>query len=358
MPSDWRIFSGDGGMRLQRLWRRWLIAYWAQSAGFISVLVAVLVCSFIWAISYPPLPSGGPVVEHNQPEASTERQESNASQRGTEQNPFAIKILPPAKGTPEAERNEKESHEKAANERGVAIATWGLIYATLALFAAAIVQICLFYWQLRLIGRTVKDGAKAANAALENAEAAKKQADAIIKSERPYVFLKNTNPGVHWTPDGQLEFADRRMKFRLINCGKTPALLHEFMEKYVVLEGTVDPPAPLDPLKDRGRLLPDNQVSAPGLPQKWATNLSTKLDGFEKMLATDAWKIRRMIFQGFIRYSDPFDIHHIMGFLFVFVPQGNVWVPFGDEKYNYSRIERPEDIPPHPGYPKQDKKQS
>jgi hypothetical protein len=77
------------------------------------------------------------------------------------------------------------------------VATWILAFATAFLFAAAVGQVFLFFWQLRLIGESLRDAKIAAEAAKESADATKIQAmvarDTLTKVQRPYVFVFGVN---------------------------------------------------------------------------------------------------------------------------------------------------------------------
>jgi hypothetical protein len=77
------------------------------------------------------------------------------------------------------------------------VATWILAFATAFLFAAAVGQIFLFFWQLRLIGESLREAKIAAEAAKESADATKIQAmvarDTLTKVQRPYVFVFGVN---------------------------------------------------------------------------------------------------------------------------------------------------------------------
>lgn len=200
---------------------------WARAAGFAATLFAAIVCSFLWAISYPPLPSGGPITQHNQPSTNTEHQPTNNGERGSESNPLVVRTIPAEKGTPEAERDEKERHEKAANERGLTVGTWVLAFATILLFAAVAIQAILFIWQLRLIQDGGRDTRKAADAAVLSAEAIMAANGAHI-----YPVIKKTNlkevfsgttlyPSI---PDDD-PVPDATVKYVLKNYGKTPAII-------------------------------------------------------------------------------------------------------------------------------------
>jgi hypothetical protein len=190
-----------------RFWvglRRW--RNWAKAAGFIAVLTSAIVCSFLWAISNPPPPSGRPIAEHNHAAANTEQQTADPNQRGTKAVPLAVEIVSPKEGTPEAERNEEERQQKAANERGLVVGTWGLVLATGFLVIAASIQAALFVWQLLLLRDSLADTKKTADAALAAAEAAKLQATSIVSAERPYVFMEIKENGIKFNLNGTFEF--------------------------------------------------------------------------------------------------------------------------------------------------------
>jgi hypothetical protein len=193
--------------------RRW--DNWARAAGFITIFTSIVACSFLYAISYPPIPSHGPVAKHNEGSANTETQATGADQRGTKAVPLAIEIVPPKEGTPEAERNERESHQKAANERGLVVATWVLTFATALLFIAASVQAGLFVWQLSIM----RDGMNDARIA---AEAAKISADALMKAQRAYVRLSHVGGMTLQIAD---ETAVIQIQLQAKNWGETPAIV-------------------------------------------------------------------------------------------------------------------------------------
>lgn len=126
-------------------------------------------------------------------------QPSAQDQRGTDQIPFSVKIVPGERTKEQAEKEEGERREKdekavvdrqlidqtqrLADETGnLATYTFWLARFTLFLFFAAVVQIGVFVWQLRLIRKT-------ADAAKEAADIAKTSSEAAIAFERPYVRI-------------------------------------------------------------------------------------------------------------------------------------------------------------------------
>jgi hypothetical protein len=165
--------------------RRW--QNWAKAAGFITIFLSVIVCSFLWAISNPPFPSNRPIAQSNHAAANTEQQAADADQRGTKAVPLAVEIIPPKDGTPEAERYEEERQQKAANERGLTVATWVLTFATILLFTIAGVQAAFFWVQLKIMREGMRDATVAAYAARDGAAAAAESARIARSVERPYI---------------------------------------------------------------------------------------------------------------------------------------------------------------------------
>jgi hypothetical protein len=182
-------------------------------AGFVTIFGGAIVCSFLWAISYPPPPSSWPITQANKSGTATERQPSEGAEHGTEHIPFVVTIVPPKEGTPEAQRDEQERLQKTANERGLILATWLLAFATTLIFAVAVTQAVLFLWQLRLI----RDGLRPAEVA---ANAAKESADAAIATERAYVF-----PG--YDPITYSQEGHATIPLVMTNAGKTPAVIKQ-----------------------------------------------------------------------------------------------------------------------------------
>lgn len=231
-------------------------------------------------------------------------------------------------------------------------------FFTFGLVAVGIGQAILFFIQLRYMRVGMRDATIAAYSARDGAIAAKTQAVAIVQAERPYVFFKITKPGLSFSQYEKIipDIGTKgRLRFDLVNAGKTPAMLEEFKEIYRVMEGMTDTPAPLDPMKDRGRLLPVGTISTANSPYSRATNLfAGNAPEIRKMLEPEAWKDRRIFCQGFVRYSDAFGNRYITGFLAAFSPRHRDWALRGGKKYNYSRQEKREDIPPHPDYPGED----
>ena len=197
---------------------------WARLAGFVTIFLSVIVCSFLYAISYPPLPSGRPIAEHNNAGTYADPKPTSDDQRGTKAVPLAVEVVPPKEGTAEAERYERESLQKSANERGLAVATWILAYATLFLFAVAIGQAVMFFFQLRIMRDGMKDATIAAQAARDGAIAANAanllNREIFVASQRPWLDAEVVLAS-GFRCDGKTGIVDIQVTVR--NVGKVPA---------------------------------------------------------------------------------------------------------------------------------------
>jgi len=169
-------------------------------------------------------------------------------QRGTDQFPLSVKILPSPKSAEEAEKEQserREKDEKAAVDKRLADETqrladqtenladytrW-LAGFTLLLFFAAVGQVFLFWIQLRLINKSLAPAEAAARAATVAAEH-------IPKVERAYLYIViiaesisdaatrlAANQG-ELSGDGHIEMRPN-VRYVFKNYGKTPALLKE-----------------------------------------------------------------------------------------------------------------------------------
>jgi hypothetical protein len=134
----------------------------------------------------PNLPSSPPVTD----------------QRGTDQMPLSVKVLPSPKSAEEMAKEERERQEKSEADKRLAdeterladeaenltTATRWLAGLVLLLFVAALGQIALFWLQLRLMRQAVENAAKAAGTAQTNADSAEKT---LITTQRAFVYPKS-----------------------------------------------------------------------------------------------------------------------------------------------------------------------
>jgi hypothetical protein len=176
-----------------------------------------------------------------QPPRTQPAQAPTPDQRGTEQMPFAVKILPSENSKGQAEKEEQQRQEKAAVDKRVAdetqrlaLYTFWLTIFTLFLFVAAITQIGFFWWQLRIITRTIKPTEDAANAAKNAANAAIDQAKTAVAAERAYVTIAHMSPGLDIQKD-EKGASWGWVTVRVKNFGRTPARVTDVLLKPIIL---------------------------------------------------------------------------------------------------------------------------
>jgi hypothetical protein len=225
-----------------------------RTCPLLAGLIASLVIGNAWGESkrYPShsqQPIQAPSAQPAQPPAPDER--------GTDKIPFSVKIVPGERTKEQAEKEERERREhdeKAAiderltdqtrrladeTENLVAYTRW-LAAFTLLLFLAAVGQIGLFVWQLKLIRESLNEAKVAADAAKFGARAARESAgiarassEAAIAFERPYVRISEIKAIIRSTRGGEDVFQNTEILREpyavciIENYGKTPA----FVEK-------------------------------------------------------------------------------------------------------------------------------
>jgi hypothetical protein len=123
--------------------------------AIIGIAFVVLLAMLSWAYSQEPAPTPGK--ESQQPQTQTT--ESNYStgnyQRGTEQVPLIVKIIPATDGAEKAADKGNKELDKAAADQEVAKFTRLLFIATAALAAIAVLQLLVFGYQGYELRRTV-----------------------------------------------------------------------------------------------------------------------------------------------------------------------------------------------------------
>ena len=151
-----------------------------------------------------------------------------SEQRGTDQSPLTVKVLPSPASKEDAEREERarqeklEADEKLADHLGkIASYTFWLGIFTFALLCAAVAQIGMFWFQLNFMRKGVEGAVLAANAAQAATDATKR---AIVLSEdtaqrqlRAYVMVSSA--AIENLSSGRKPTA----KLILKNTGQTPA---------------------------------------------------------------------------------------------------------------------------------------
>lgn len=171
-----------------------------------------------------------------QPEAQITQQERAPDQRGTDQSPLTVKIIPTPKTDADREEEAKDRREKAETDRKLADYTGELAFFTEGLFIATVI-LCIATVGLLFAAVFQSRDMKASIAAAQrNAEAANKSAviaeTALLKLERPFVFVKeitiDAERGLSWRAasgeiiPGAIITANLSAVFE--NSGQTPAV--------------------------------------------------------------------------------------------------------------------------------------
>jgi len=205
-------------------------------------------------------------------------------------------------------------------------------------------QLVLFWWQLRIINRSVKDANISAIAALRSADTAER---ALTTLERPFVYCSITKPGIK---TGVFNFADgssrldisrNDLEISVYNFGRTPARLTRiFWQISLCNHGGIC--VPINPVKEGGRELPVGTVCTTTELFVETENLRTWFAGDDHAIASNQ---KAVWVAGFVRYNDIFGKHHINGFALVFDTVSERFIRRGGPQYNYEREEQESEIP-------------
>jgi hypothetical protein len=142
---------------------------------------------------------------------------SNQDERGTEQHPLFVKALSSSNRAAETTQAEKEREEISTNRR---IAFWTQISSIVAglVFIAGVGQIALFYWQLRLIRKSLDDAKKSADAAVE---ANTLNREIFVANNRPWIAVEGM--GFKKFFSLRTSGVESQCSVALRNIGKSPA---------------------------------------------------------------------------------------------------------------------------------------
>jgi hypothetical protein len=182
-----------------------------------------------------------PVVAQNAPTA----QPTTPDQRGTDQIPLTVKVLPAPDAKEKAEKEDHERQEKAKVDEKLAFETQRiadytdrLALFTVFLFCVAVVQAGFFIWQLRMMRSEAKKARINLNVAKRAANAAALNAQAVMDAEGAHLYpiIKKSNLKdafqssiLHSTlPENEILPAPR-VVYCFINYGRTPAVLEKVM---------------------------------------------------------------------------------------------------------------------------------
>jgi hypothetical protein len=291
--------------------RALMLENWARAAGFAAILTSAVVCTFMWAISYPPPMSGRYADRYVSDRESPTTRPGNhegqgqgvGSQDATTSN---------AEGLSEAQRTALSRLNEAANEHSLAVATWVLAFATILLVVTVAAQACLFLWQLGLMREGLDDAKEAAGAAQKSADAAERASklaeQALVQVEPAFLFNHGLAINSITGTDGHLRAW--RFMFNWKNAGCTPArrvLMHtslHFVDVANALEDPGDLPSDFDFPDTYGFREPTEQVPLSIGPQGEMADNPKVIDIFD--LITAYRRKRRIFLYGWAEYCDIF----------------------------------------------------
>jgi hypothetical protein len=233
-------------------------------------------------------------------------------QRGTDQQPLSVKIVPSEKT--DAEREDEQKHRDS--EARLSDSAAQLARFAYGLFLVAIAQLLLFAVQLWFIRASFRDAKKAA-------EAAKLNAEAVIDAERARIFasieqdtadtIRSAAKHAHSTEkDGNTLDGSIGLFYGLKNYGKTPAIIKEIGHQLVLAPELAKEHehSPKNPL-------PIEQILGPGEQTPRGT-LVCSLD--RKMTIGEAKEIlalkNSLWFYGYVTYDDTFGFGRELRYIF------------------------------------------
>jgi|KBSSwiStaDraftv2_1062776.scaffolds.fasta_scaffold250190_1 hypothetical protein len=233
-------------------------------------------------------------------------------QRGTDQQPLSVKIVPAEKT--DAERDDEQKHRD--NEAKLSASAEQLARFAYGLFLVGIAQLLLFAVQLWFIGASFRDARKAA-------EAAKLNADALIDAERGRIFVnieQDTADAIRSAArhanspekDGNPLDGSVGLFYGLKNYGKTPAIIRELGHQLVLAPelATEREHSPKTPLPIESVLGPGEQTPRGTLVCSFDRKITIG-EGKEILALRNA-----LWFYGYVAYDDTFGFGRELRYVF------------------------------------------
>jgi hypothetical protein len=164
----------------------------------------------------------------------------------------------------------------------------GVAFFTAILCFVAFVQAGLFFWQLLVLHRTLKETSETTRAALDAAEAAKTSAQAVINAERAYLW-----PGFAGQLGGMMKGGGYAWNISILNTGHTAGILNEIYHALVSEDDFKAGRFSYTVVPNRGEIIP------PARPQEESPS------GVIVKVPTET-----LISCGYIVYTDVYRVRH------------------------------------------------
>jgi hypothetical protein len=185
--------------------------------------------------------------QSKQQPTKTGQQNAAQQERGTENSPVVVKVIPGEKSKDEIARENAKDKEKSAVDERIASLTGDLAFYTKLLFGAT-AALAVITFGLVIAGfRQVSDAKKAIAAAVDSAAAARISAEAFMNAEGAQIFPVVIEDNLQEVFRGQSVYSvpaespdvlllPPKLLYRFKNYGKTPAKLQSVMHNISFLE--------------------------------------------------------------------------------------------------------------------------
>jgi hypothetical protein len=251
-------------------------------------------------------------------QSQTSTTQQPADQRGTEQSPLIVKVMPATKSEDETARENRERKEKSEIDRKLLDFNGDLTYYSKFLAWVAGLQFLAIFVVVIFLGLTLRAATRAATAA-------KNSSDATIALDRPCLVVGSTHLGEEHNENDRTisHFCD----YSIENYGRSPAVLVERCVDLRYLPELPDKPSYV-------HVEPSRRVIYHDEP---ADNLRTSLSQTEERVSGDA--AHQLYLLGYFSYEDVFGAAITTGFCYRFDEITGRLLRDGGNAYNYDSRE-------------------
>ena len=271
---------------------------------FVALLMSGITDS--WSQHPSPRPA---IVQQQQAQPTPTQQQTPDNQRGTEQSPLIVKVLPTPKTAHETEQERADREAKATRDRQVEFLERRLILLGWLQLAVFLVQLFVFGFQSMQLRNTVR--------ATQTAERAHVFAAAVLKSPRDLV-------------QAPAKFV---VDVKIRNHGKTVAMPTRISGALVVSK---DYPDSLSSLPVSEQKIPEGLVMKAG--GGFEVPLTKIFEGNEwpSVASVDA----KLLALGRVKYLDVYGFHWVVGYCWEYLPHFHRFQIASTRKLNYLRRKR------------------
>lgn len=268
--------------------------------------------------------------QSKQPSPKASPQKATQQERGSEDSPVVVKVIP-------TEKSKDELARENAKDKEIATLTGDLAFYTKQLFVAT-ATLALITLGLVVLGfRQVRDARRSITAAEDSTRIAER---ALTELERPFVGVDVMDSGFKSELVSEEEYyvtLEGNMTFRYINHGRSPATIIETSDKFDICSPK-QLPDPIDP-SALGNQVPFGViVGANGGTSPPSTREPSRgIDKQEFLRVTSGDD--NLIFIGYVRFRDIFNRTHVTGFCLRMDRSDARFYFVGDHRYNYTYIE-------------------